>query len=182
MAHYAATQYLQAGKFHPSINSLQPGDLLFYSSGGVRGIHHVAMYEGHGRVIQAGLEGYPVQEISIDQALGDDYYGNTRPMSTGKQAPAASVSRIEGSAGTTGGGATITIRGNHFSTASVVLFGGTRTYDFKVFSTHAIQVTVPPHDAGTVTVKVGNAWGTSRPVASAVFTYSDPVAPVQPAR
>jgi cell wall-associated NlpC family hydrolase len=180
LVHYAATQYLQAGRFHPSVDSLQPGDLLFYSTGGVRGIHHVAMYVGKGRVIQAGLQGYPVQEIPIDEALGGDYYGATRPMSTGKQAAAASVSRIEGSQGATTGGTTITIRGNHFSSASVVIFGGVRTYDFTVFSQHAIQVKVPSQAAGAVTVKVSNAWGTSRPVPTAVYTYADPAAPASP--
>jgi cell wall-associated NlpC family hydrolase len=76
--HYAATQYLQGG-FHPSQSQLLPGDLVFWSSDGtVSGIHHVAIYEGGGMVIQAPESGEVVQETP----LGDvdwGYFGATRP-------------------------------------------------------------------------------------------------------
>ncbi len=38
-----------------SLNSLLPGDLLFYSNGG-SGIGHVALYIGNGQIIHASTE------------------------------------------------------------------------------------------------------------------------------
>lgn len=43
---------------HVSLDSLQPGDLVFYASGGY--IYHVVMYVGNGQVIQAETYGVPV--------------------------------------------------------------------------------------------------------------------------
>lgn len=78
-AHYAATQYLQ-GSVHPNRASLMPGDLVFWSSDGtVGGIHHVAIYEGGGMVIQAPYSGTVVQETPID-AVSWGYFGATRPL------------------------------------------------------------------------------------------------------
>ena len=58
MDHYAATQYTQAGSYHPSTSNLMPGDLVFWSSDGtIGGIHHVAIYIGGGNVIQAPQSG-----------------------------------------------------------------------------------------------------------------------------
>ena len=34
-----------------------PGDLVFWSNGGVSGIHHVAIYIGNGQIIQAPYSG-----------------------------------------------------------------------------------------------------------------------------
>jgi cell wall-associated NlpC family hydrolase len=80
LSHYAATQYGQAGSYHPSIGSLRPGDLLFWSSNGtVGGIHHVAMYIGNGNVIQAPQSGSPIQITAVgDVSWG--YFGATRPL------------------------------------------------------------------------------------------------------
>jgi cell wall-associated NlpC family hydrolase len=80
LAHYAATQYWQAGSYHPSIGALRPGDLLFWSSNGtIAGIHHVAMYIGNGNVIQAPESGSPIQITPVgDVSWG--YYGATRPL------------------------------------------------------------------------------------------------------
>lgn len=77
-AHYAATQYGQAGRYHPSINNLLPGDLVFFSSGGRWAIHHVAIYIGGGRIVEAPYSGGYVQTNSLF-AYGD-YYGATRPL------------------------------------------------------------------------------------------------------
>jgi len=46
---------------------LQPGDFIFYSSGGPKGtVSHVALYEGGGKLIQAQKTGVPVKEQNAD--------------------------------------------------------------------------------------------------------------------
>jgi cell wall-associated NlpC family hydrolase len=78
-AHYAATQYSQAGHYHPSISNLMPGDLLFWSSnGGQWGIHHVAIYIGGGQMVEAPYSGAYIRISSIYSYGG--YYGATRPQ------------------------------------------------------------------------------------------------------
>jgi cell wall-associated NlpC family hydrolase len=78
-AHYAATQYSQAGSYHPSLNNLRPGDLLFWSyDGTVSGIHHVAIYKGNGEIVQAPESGSYVM-VSSMYAPGS-IFGATRPL------------------------------------------------------------------------------------------------------
>ena len=77
-AHYAATQYTQAGSYHPSLGNLRPGDLLFWSYGGVSEIHHVAIYIGNGQIIQAPESGSYVM-VSSMYAPGP-IFGATRPL------------------------------------------------------------------------------------------------------
>jgi len=80
MAHYAASQYTQAGSYHPGPGNFQPGDLLFWSSNGtIAGIHHVAIYIGNGYVVQAPQSGEVIQETPWDQ-VSWGYYGATRPL------------------------------------------------------------------------------------------------------
>jgi cell wall-associated NlpC family hydrolase len=80
MAHYAATQYTQAGSYHPSSSNFQPGDLLFWSyNGTIAGIHHVAMYIGNGLVIQAPQSGDVVRETPWNQ-VSSGFFGATRPL------------------------------------------------------------------------------------------------------
>jgi cell wall-associated NlpC family hydrolase len=78
--HYAASQYWQAGSFHPSTSQLMPGDLVFWSSNGApSGIHHVAIYIGGGNVIQAPQSGSVIQITPLfDVDWG--YLGATRPL------------------------------------------------------------------------------------------------------
>jgi cell wall-associated NlpC family hydrolase len=79
LAHYTVTQWGE-GSYHPSRSNLRPGDLVFWSNNGRRsGVHHVAIYEGHGMVIQAPFSGSYVQETPLDQ-VASGYYGATRPM------------------------------------------------------------------------------------------------------
>lgn len=79
MAHYAATQYVAAGRFHPSARQLRPGDLVFWSyNGTIGGIHHVAMYIGHGRIIEAPYSGGYVQVASLWEY--GSFFGATRPL------------------------------------------------------------------------------------------------------
>jgi cell wall-associated NlpC family hydrolase len=78
--HYAATQYSQAGSYHPSTNNLLPGDLVFWSSDGSQsGIHHVAIYIGGGNVLQAPQSGEVIQITPLDE-VDWGYYGATRPL------------------------------------------------------------------------------------------------------
>jgi len=80
LAHYAATQYTQAGSYHPSSGNFRPGDLLFWSSDGtIGGIHHVAIYVGGGNVIQAPESGSVIQITPWDQ-VSWGYFGATRPL------------------------------------------------------------------------------------------------------
>jgi cell wall-associated NlpC family hydrolase len=66
LPHYAASQYWAAGSYHPSTGDLMPGDLLFWSSNGApSGIHHVALYLGGGRFIEAPHTGASVRYNSI---------------------------------------------------------------------------------------------------------------------
>lgn len=80
LAHYAASQYTEAGSYHPSVGNLMPGDLVFWSSDGtISGIHHVAIYIGNGNVIQAPESGEVIQITPLDQ-VSWGYFGATRPL------------------------------------------------------------------------------------------------------
>ena len=64
-AQYSVTQ-------HVSSSSMQPGDLLFYYSP----IHHVAMYIGGGRMVEAPYTGSSVRVTSLRTS---DLVGVGRP-------------------------------------------------------------------------------------------------------
>jgi peptidoglycan DL-endopeptidase RipA len=81
MDHYAPSQYTQAGSFHPSVDQLMPGDLVFWSGDGtVAGIGHVAIYIGNGNVIQAPYSGAYVEITPLGE-VESGYFGATRPLS-----------------------------------------------------------------------------------------------------
>jgi cell wall-associated NlpC family hydrolase len=73
--HFAATQYWQAGSYHPSPGNFMPGDLLFWGNP----ISHVAIYIGGGYVVQAPESGDVVKTTPWDQ-VESGYYGATRPL------------------------------------------------------------------------------------------------------
>jgi cell wall-associated NlpC family hydrolase len=78
-AHYAATQYTQAGRYHPGAGNLRQGDLIFWSfNGRISGIHHVAIYIGGGRIVEAPYSGGYVQTASLYEYGG--FFGATRPL------------------------------------------------------------------------------------------------------
>ncbi|MBF6095735.1 C40 family peptidase [Nocardia cyriacigeorgica] len=58
-------------------DQLQPGDLVFYGTAG--NLHHVGIYLGAGKMINAPTFGQPVQ-IADYRREGDQYYGATRPL------------------------------------------------------------------------------------------------------
>jgi cell wall-associated NlpC family hydrolase len=79
--HYAAAQYVESGTWHPSLDSLMPGDLVFWSKDGtIAGVGHVAIYIGGGEVVQAPHSG---ARITVTP-LGDvepGVIGTVRPLS-----------------------------------------------------------------------------------------------------
>ncbi len=76
MAHYSQAQYNE-GSVHPSIDTLMPGDLVFFSSNGQQsGIHHVAIYIGNDQVVQAPQSG---DLVKISNLWRNGYFGATRP-------------------------------------------------------------------------------------------------------
>jgi len=80
LTHYAASQYSEVGHFHPSLSSLEPGDMLFWSKDGtINGIGHVAIYIGGGRVVQAPESGAYIDVVPIDQ-VEPGRIGVTRPL------------------------------------------------------------------------------------------------------
>lgn len=80
----AADQYAATAAHTVSVANLQPGDLLFLSSGGTRGgitgIYHVGMYLGNSKVVQAPHTGESVKVGPLSDFTGSpDYYGATTP-------------------------------------------------------------------------------------------------------
>lgn len=79
--HYAAAQYSEVGSFHPAIDALQPGDLVFWSADGtVQRIGHVAIYLGAGKVVQAPRSGDVIRVTPIYEVEAGTM-GATRPLS-----------------------------------------------------------------------------------------------------
>ncbi|MEC3974342.1 C40 family peptidase [Amycolatopsis sp. H20-H5] len=72
----AQTQY-NAGPLVPADQPLLPGDLVFY--GTPTNVHHVGLYVGAGKMINAPTFGQPIQ-ISSYRWAGDDHLGASRPV------------------------------------------------------------------------------------------------------
>lgn len=67
-------QYRRVEKI--SYSQLRPGDLVFYGDGNDAGsIHHVAIYSGGGRMIEAARAGVPVRETSMRMSGSMDFAG-----------------------------------------------------------------------------------------------------------
>jgi cell wall-associated NlpC family hydrolase len=80
LIHDAATQYTEAGTVHPALDSLEPGDLLFWSKDGtIDGIGHVAIYVGNGDVVEAPYSGAFIKVVPIDE-VESGRIGVTRPL------------------------------------------------------------------------------------------------------
>lgn len=172
LSHYSAAQP-SAGRFRPSVDELQPGDLLFYSGGGST-ISHVVMYAGRGRIIQAPWSGHPVavNRLTSMHLHEPRFFGATRPMSRGKQGAGPSITGLSASGSSPSGGTTVTISGTQLSTTSRIRFGTTATYDFTIVSATKVRVRVPAHSRGHVNVRIGNAWGISAKSAATRFAYA----------
>ncbi len=162
LVHYASTQHRQAGRFHPHIGELMPGDLVFFAGYIPGGIGHVAVYQGHGVIIQAAQSGTLVMRSRLADVIAGDgpYRGATRPMSTGRQGRGPQVSSVTSNVAASGGHIMITGRGLRGTTS--VSIGRTTLYSFvKRTSTHLV-VRAPAHEAGRARVVVSNAWGAVR--------------------
>jgi cell wall-associated NlpC family hydrolase len=82
LTHYAATQYVEAGEVHPTLDQLLPGDLVFWSKDGtIKGVGHVAVYIGNGNVVQAPESGETVRVTPLNQ-VESGAIGTTRPLTT----------------------------------------------------------------------------------------------------
>lgn len=80
LEHDAATQYTEVGSFHPAMDSLWPGDLIFWSKDGtIAGIGHVAIYLGNGYVVQAPHSGDVIRVTPINDVEAGTM-GATRPL------------------------------------------------------------------------------------------------------
>jgi cell wall-associated NlpC family hydrolase len=56
--------------------NLQPGDIMFYATGGTGSIYHDALYAGNGQMIEAYGAGVPVRITPV--RFGTDYWGAVR--------------------------------------------------------------------------------------------------------
>ena len=59
LSHSAYDQWFETTRV--PIDSVQPGDLLFFGDDGVESIHHVAIYVGGGQMVEASQTGVPVR-------------------------------------------------------------------------------------------------------------------------
>lgn len=84
----------RAGVAVPRSN-LQPGDLIFFSSGG--NAYHVAIYSGSGMIIDSPSPGYPVEEVPLGSmpVIGD--YSGARRVIASPPAPTPTPSTLPSS-------------------------------------------------------------------------------------
>lgn len=87
---------------------------------------------------------------------------------------AATISGINPTSGSSGGGDLVNIYGTNYTPQSVALFGGIPAVTTFISSTN-LQVTTPPNSAGVVDVEVSDPAGNSVPVMQDQFLYLDPV-------
>jgi gamma-D-glutamyl-L-lysine dipeptidyl-peptidase len=78
--------------------NLQPGDLVFFSSGGEA--YHVAIYVGGGMVVDSPSPGYPVEQVALNSMpVAGDYSGARRVLAsppTPTPSPAALPASLRG--------------------------------------------------------------------------------------
>ena len=80
LTHLASAQYVESGTWHPSLESLQPGDLVFWSKDGtIGGVGHVAIYLGDGKVIQAPHSGARITITPVGE-VEPGAIGTVRPL------------------------------------------------------------------------------------------------------
>jgi cell wall-associated NlpC family hydrolase len=80
LPHSAAGQYSERYGSFISKENLQPGDIVFFANTYKRGISHVGIYIGGGRVVQALAQGVPLSAVSMNSGYWQSkYYGAIRP-------------------------------------------------------------------------------------------------------
>lgn len=85
------------------------------------------------------------------------------------------VTSVSPSAGSTGGGNTVTVTGTGLASAAGVDFGGGAGTNIVRISDTQLTVKAPAHSAGTVHVTVTNTTGTSSATNADRYTYGAPV-------
>jgi hypothetical protein len=161
MDHFAATQFTQAGRFHPAIGELMPGDLVFFSAYRGGGIDHVVIYVGNGLVVEAPESGEQVRVSQLSDLVSWSVYsGATRPTSIGRQGPPPTISTVTSAISVKGGQVTVT--GTNLGSATSVTIGGIRIYSFTQRTSSRLVFTAPPHGAGSSTLEVDNSWGIAK--------------------
>ncbi|MGB8651840.1 MAG: NlpC/P60 family protein, partial [Mycobacteriales bacterium] len=75
--HYTGSQWNVGPRFR-SMSDVEPGDLLFfaYDPNDEQTIHHVALYIGNGKMIEAPYTG---EVVRVSSAYRSDFIGATRP-------------------------------------------------------------------------------------------------------
>lgn len=76
-AQYTATKGNTVAKPGDGIDKLQPGDLMFWG-GSEPSIHHVAMYVGDGKLIEAPQPGEDIHITEAKESMGGDFFAATR--------------------------------------------------------------------------------------------------------
>jgi cell wall-associated NlpC family hydrolase len=76
LPHYSVAQYAQGQKI--SLDSLRPGDLVFFGSdkSDYQSIYHVGLYIGGGDMIEAPYTG---ESVRISSIWRDSLFGAARP-------------------------------------------------------------------------------------------------------
>ena len=166
LPHLAAAQQ-DAGGFHPTLERLRPGDLVFFSGYLSGGTGHVAIYTGHGIVIEAPQSGAVIRRSALaDLIAADGYRGAVRPL-TGPT-PTLTGPRV----GLPAAGGMLTLHGRHLASVAAVHLGGATVRRFARQSDSAIVFRAPAHADGRVALTVSTSWGArSRPV---TLTYAQP--------
>jgi alpha-tubulin suppressor-like RCC1 family protein len=85
--------------------------------------------------------------------------------------PPPTVTQLNPSKGSTGGGAHVAITGEDFTGTTEVKFGSSSAVSFTVTSPTSISAVAPAESAGTVDVTVTNQWGTSATSSADQYTY-----------
>jgi hypothetical protein len=88
----------------------------------------------------------------------------------GSGAPAPTLTSIAPTAGTTGGGTSVTLTGTGFVNGATVVFGGVSAPSVTFNSATSLTATTPAHSAGTVAVTVTNP-DTQNVTLNAAYTY-----------
>jgi hypothetical protein len=81
------------------------------------------------------------------------------------------VQSVSPASGTTDGGTTVTLKGDHFSHVRKVLFGSAAGSSVHVQSTSKLTVRTPKHGAGTVNIRVETTAGESAETSKDQYAY-----------
>ena len=166
----AHTQYY-AGPHVASGAPLQAGDLVFY--GTPAKVHHVGMYIGDGKMVNAPTFGKPVQ-VAFYRWNGDDYLGATRPAATGETtsgllpyAPAAPSTGTEETF-------TAPVAPAPTTTPTVTTAPATTAVTTTVAPTSTVPTTTVPATVPTTTVTSTRTATTSKTSTSATTSSTTP--------